>query len=115
MYGTLISKNLNSMAIIQTLGNKQRLCILVSKLPRNVFELYCREQRKQNVQIKPTILIEDATSARINGGVDWCFSTLGEGFWCNIACHLIRKDKIDEDVLCIINDSKKFIDFRKFR
>lgn len=115
MYGTLISKNLNSMAIIQTLGYKQCLRILFSKLLRNLFELYCREQRKQNAQIKPTILIEDATSGRIAGGFEWWLSTLGEGFWHNIACHLIRKDKIDEDVLCIINDAKKFIDFRKFR
>lgn len=103
------------MAIIQTLGYKQRLRILVSKLPRNVFELYCREQRKQNVQIKPTILVEDATSGRITGGFEWWLSTLGEDFWHNIACHLIRKDKIDEDVLCIIKDAEKFIDFRKFR
>lgn len=115
MYGTLISKNLNSMAIIQTLGYKQRWRILFSKLPLNIFELYCREQRKQNVQIKPTILIEDATAPRMAGGFDWVFSTLGTDFWNRIAFHLIRKDKIDEELLCIINDSKKFIDFRKFR
>lgn len=103
------------MAIIQTLGNKQRLRILVSKLPRNVFELYCREQRKQNVQINPTIFINDSLASRVAGGIDWVHSTLGNYFWSNVACCIIHKSEIEEDVQCIIKDTQKFIDFRKFR
>lgn len=103
------------MAIIQTLGYKQRLRILVSKLPRNTFELYCREQRKQNVQINPTIFIKDSTACSIVGGIDWARSTLGNSFWCSVAYYIVHKKEMEENVQCIINDSKKFIDFRKFR
>ena len=115
MYGTLILENLNSMAIIQTLGYKQRLRILVSKLPRNVFEIYCREQRKQNVQINPTILIKDSTACRMVGGIDWAHSTLGNSFWSDVAYCIIHKKEMEDEVQCIIKDAKKFIDFRKFR
>ena len=111
----MILENLNNIAIIQTLGYKQRLRILVSKLARNVFELYCREQRKQNVQINPTILINGSTASRISGGIDWFCSTLGNSFWCDVAYYIIHKKEMEEDVQCIIKDAKKFIDFRKFR
>lgn len=103
------------MAIVQTLGYKQRLRILFSKLPPNVFELYSREQRKQNVQINPMIFIKDATACRIVGGIDWCRSTLGNAFWSDVAMYIVSKKEMEEDVQCIIKDSKKFIDFRKFR
>lgn len=115
MYGLLISKNLNSMAIIQELEYKQRLRILFSKLPRNLFELYCREQHKQNVQINPTILIKDATLGSGSGGIDWYRSTLGHPFWYDVAWSIIKKREMEEDVQCIIKDAKKFIDFREFR
>jgi hypothetical protein len=88
---------------------------LFSKLPRNLFELYCREQRKQNAQINPTILIKDATSSRVCGGIDWYRSTLGNVFWCDVAHHIISKKEMEEDTQCIIKDTLKFIDFRKFR
>ena len=103
------------MAIIQELEYKQRLRILFSKLPRNLFELYCREQHKQNVQINPTILIKDATLSRISGGIDWCHSTLGNVFWSDVACYIIQKKEMEEYTQCIIKDAKKFIDFREFR
>lgn len=103
------------MAIIQKLEYKQRLHILFSKLPRNLFEIYCREQRKQNVQINPTILIKDSTACRISGGIDWVHSTLGNVFWSDVAYYIIHKKEMEENVQCIIKDAKKFIDFRKFR
>lgn len=103
------------MAIIQKLGYKQRLRILFSRLPRNLFELYCREQRKQYVQINPIVLLKEADAATDSGGFVWCVSTLGGDFWYSIAGHIKWKRQINENVQSTINDAKKYIDFRKFR
>ena len=67
------------------------------------------------MQINPTIFINDATACRISGGIDWIRSTLGNSFWSDVAYYIIHKHKMEEDVQCLIKDSKKFMDFRKFR